>query len=136
MIKDLNHVTILVKEYDEALRFYTEVLGLEKRMDAQFGPARWVTVAPKGKSNLEIVLQKPEASMHGETGAKAMEGRIGQNTTWVFGTDDCHKTYDELRAKGVQFTSPPSEQPWGVQAVFQDLYGNSFALVQQVQGSN
>jgi len=131
MIKELNHVTILVKEYDEALRFYTEVLGLEKRMDAQFGPgARWVTVAPKGHNGLEIVLQKPEPGMHGESGAKAMAERIGQNTTWAFGTDDCHKTHQELTAKGVKFTSPPKEMPWGVQAVFQDLYGNTFALVQ------
>ncbi len=124
MINGLNHVTILVKEYDEALRFYTEVLGLEKRMDAQFGPgARWVTVAPKGGNGLEIILQKPEP---GQVTAE----RVGQNTTWVFGTDDCRKTYQELAAKGVKFTSPPEEQPWGVQAVFQDLYGNSFALVQ------
>lgn len=130
MIKALNHVTILVKEYDEALRFYTDVLGLEKRMDAQFGPARWVTVAPRGGNGLEIILQKPEPSMHGETGAKTMAQRVGQNTTWVFGTDDCRKTHQELAAKGVKFTSPPQEQPWGVQAVFQDIYGNSFALVQ------
>ena len=130
MIKELNHVTILVKEYDEALRFYTEVLGLEKRMDAQFGPARWVTVAPKCGNGLEIILQKPEPSMHGETGAKAMAERVGQNTTWVFGTADCRKTYEELRTKGVTFSKPPEDMPWGVQAVFQDLYGNSFALVQ------
>src|SRR5262245_31536713 len=130
MIKDLNHVTILVNEYDEAIRFYTEVLGLEKRIDQQFGPgARWVTVAPKGQAGLEIVLQKPEPSMHGDD-VRAMTERVGQSTTWVFGTSDCRKTYEELAGKGVKFTQTPADMPWGTQAVFQDLYGNSFALVQ------
>lgn len=130
MIKELNHVTILVKDYDEALHFYTDVLGLEKRMDEKFGPARWVTVSPKGQAQMEIVLQKPEPSMHGEAGCKKMAERIGQGTTWAFAADDCQKTYEDLRAKGVKFNRPPEKMPWGIQAVFEDLYGNSFALVQ------
>src|SRR5690242_13612897 len=130
MIKDLNHVTILVKDYDEALHFYTDVLGLEKRIDEQFGPARWITVAPKGQAQIEIVLQKPEPSMHGEKCQKMTE-QIGHSTTWVFGADDCQKTYEQLRAKGVNFKRPPEKMPWGIQAVFEDLYGNTFTLVEQ-----
>ncbi len=129
-ITKLTHVTILVRDYDEALRFYTEALGFEKRADQTFGPcAHWLTVAPKGQ-DIQIVLQKPEPALHGEAGAKKMSERIGQGTTWVLGTDDCQKTYEEFSARGVKFTGPPREVPWAVQAVFQDLYGNSFALVQ------
>jgi predicted enzyme related to lactoylglutathione lyase len=122
-------VTILVRDYDEALKFYTERLGFEKKMDEKFGPgARWLSVALPGQ-DLQIVLQKPEPSMHGEARAKKMFDLIGQSPTWVISTDDCRKTYEVLKARGVNFSDPPKEQPWGTQAVFQDLYGNSFALV-------
>jgi predicted enzyme related to lactoylglutathione lyase len=127
----LGCVTILVRDYDEALRFYTEALGFEKRMDQKMGPsARWVTVASKGQ-DVQIALQKPEPSMHGEARAKEMTERIGQAPTGVLVTNDCKKTYETLLARGVKFSSPPSQQPWGVQAVLQDLYGNSYALVER-----
>ena len=126
----LGNVTILVRDYDEALKFYTEVLGFEKRSDQKFGPgARWVTVAAPGQE-IQIVLQKPEPSMHGEEGARKMAERIGQNPTWVLATDDCGKTYELYSSRGVKFSEPPKEMPWGTQAVFKDLYGNSYALVQ------
>jgi predicted enzyme related to lactoylglutathione lyase len=126
----LGNVTILVRDYDEALNFYTEILGFEKRSDQKFGPgARWVTVAAPGQ-DIQIVLQKPEPSMHGEEGAQRMTERIGQNPTWVLATDDCLKTYELYSSRGVKFAEPPKELPWGTQAVFKDLYGNSYALVQ------
>lgn len=131
MITKLVRVTILVRDYDEALQFYTEKLGLEKHDDIPFGPGvRWVTVAPAGQADIEIVLQQPHAAMHGEEHAGAMAARVGQSPTWVFNTDDCRKTYAELQERGVHFTSAPEEQPYGVEAVFQDLYGNSFSLLQ------
>ena len=127
----LGNVTVLVRDYDEALRFYTEVLGFEKRVDQPFGPgARWVTVAAPGQ-DVQIILQKPEPAMHGEEGARRMAERIGQNATWVIATEDCRKTYELYSSRGVNFTQPPKEMPWGTQAVFKDLYGNSYALVQQ-----
>ncbi|MCF6092885.1 VOC family protein [Microaerobacter geothermalis] len=131
MIDRLIRVTILVKDQEEALRFYTEKLGFEKRADVTFGPGvRWLTVAPKGQQELEIVLQKPEPSMHGEEGAKKLSERIGQGTTWVLETNDCRKTFETLRSKGVKFLSEPKEQPWGVEALFEDLYGNIFDLLE------
>lgn len=126
----LGNVTILVRDYDEALKFYTEVLGFEKRTDQKFGPgARWVTVAAPGQ-DVQIILQKPEPSMHGEERARQMTERIGQNPTWVLATDDCRKTYELYSSRGAKFSEPPKEMPWGIQAVFQDPYGNSYALVQ------
>ncbi len=131
MIKTLARVTILVRDLDEALRFYTEKLGLEKRADQNFGPGmRWLTVAPKEQTELEIVLQKPDASMHGEEGAKDLLSRVGQGTAWVFYTDDCRRTYETLLSRGVVFVRPPQEQMYGVEALFQDLYGNTFSLLQ------
>jgi predicted enzyme related to lactoylglutathione lyase len=126
----LGNVTILVRDYDEALRFYTEVLGFEKRSDQQYDrSARWVTVAAPGQ-DVQIVLLRPEPAMHGEARAHAMTERIGQNPTWVLVADDCRRTFEQYAARGVQFTEPPKEMPWGTQAAFKDLYGNAYALVQ------
>jgi predicted enzyme related to lactoylglutathione lyase len=131
----LGNVNILVRDYDEALKFYTEVLGFEKRSDQRFGPgARWVTVAAPGQ-DVQIILQKPEPSMHGEEAARKMTERIGQNPTWVLATDDCLKTYELYSSRGVKFAEPPKEMPWGTQAIFKDLYGNSYALVQSPAAS-
>jgi predicted enzyme related to lactoylglutathione lyase len=131
----LGNVTILVRDYDEALQFYTEVLGFEKRFDQKFGPsARWVTVGTADQ-DVQIVLQKPEPAMHGEENARKMTERIGQNPTWVISTDDCRKTYELYSSRGVKFSEPPKETPWGIQAVFKDLCGNSYALVQRSAAS-
>jgi predicted enzyme related to lactoylglutathione lyase len=131
----LGNVTILVRDYDEALKFYTEVMGFEKRSDQKFGPgARWVTVAAPGQ-DVQIVLQKPEPSMHGEENARRMAERIGQNPTWVLATDDCRKTFELYSSRGAKFDEPPKDMPWGTQTVFKDLYGNSYALVQSRAGS-
>lgn len=130
MIRKLDHVTILVRDYDEALKFWTEKMGLEVRPDQMFGPGvRWLTVGPKDQPDLEIVLQKPEPTMHGEEGARRMEEQIGKSTTWVFSTDDCQQTYEALSARGVEFTRAPKEQFYGKEAIFKDPYGNSFVLV-------
>ncbi len=124
-----------VKDQDEALRWYTEKLGFEKRQDdASTIPGfRWLTVAPKGQSEPEIVLGRPDPQMMGEAGAEEAIRQIGSNPTWVLDTDDCRTAYRELSSRGVKFTSPPEEAPWGVSAVFVDLYGNSYNIVEQRQ---
>ena len=130
MIKKLTLVTILVPDQEEALRWFTESLGLEKRQDAGFGSGvRWLVVAPCGQDDFGIVLQKPEPELHGAERAAAMERQIGHGTTWVFRADDLEATYASLKEKGVNFVSPPVKQPWGHQAIFQDPYGNRYALM-------
>lgn len=134
MITRLARVTIYVRNQDEALKFYTEQLGLEVRSDMRFGPgARWLTVAPAGQTEIEILLQEPVPAMHGDAFAQKMSERVGQATTWVFFTDDCRADYETLKGRGVTFTSEPQDQPYGVEAVFQDLYGNSFSLLQPAE---
>lgn len=130
MITHLARVTILVRDQDEALRFYTEKLGFEMRADVPMGATRWLTVAPTGQRDLEIVLQKPDPAFHGEDNARAMLERVGQNTTWVLATDDCQGDYERLSALGVRFASLPQRQMYGTEAVLLDLYGNSFSLLQ------
>lgn len=128
----LSHVSIWVKDQDEALRWYTEKLGFEKRQDdASTIPGyRWLTVAPTGQNEPEIVLGKPDPQMMGETGAEEAARRIGNNPTWVLDTDDCRRAYKELSSRGVKFTSPPEEAPWGVSVIFVDFYGNSYNIVE------
>lgn len=127
----LTIISILVADQDEALRFYTEKLGLEKRSDISFGPGlRLLTVAPKGQKKPEIALAKPDVSLHGPEHVQQLMERVGQGLPWVFDTDDCHKTYERLLARGVKFISGPIKQLYGVEAIFADPYGNTFSLLE------
>ncbi len=105
-------------------------LGLEKRADVCVGPnMRWLTVVPMGQISPEIVLQKP-GGWHSEQETRELLARVGQGTTWVFQTDDCRATYETLRARGITFVREPTDEPYGLEALFVDLYGNSFSLLQ------
>jgi predicted enzyme related to lactoylglutathione lyase len=132
MISRLSHATIYVKDQQRAKQFYTEKLGFEVRTDQTMGDFRWITVGPKTQPDLEIVLMKPGAPMwDAETTQKIFDlmdrGAMGAG---VFETDDCHKTYEELKKRGVEFLSPPKERPYGVEATFKDDSGNWFSLTQ------
>lgn len=124
-------IPILVEDQDEALRFYTEKLGLEKRADVTFGPGmRWLTVAPKSQKRPEIALAKPDASLHATRRIPIQASHSGQGISGVFDTGDCCKMYSTLLARGVKFVSPPTKQLYGMEAVFEDPYGNMFALLE------
>ncbi len=131
MITRVSHITILVRDQDEALAWYTGMLGFEKRVDSVFGPGfRWLTVAPRGQGWPQIVLQQPVPALHGDERAKRLMLLIGQNPGLVLETDDCGRDYQELSRKGVGFTRTPEETPWGIVAGFQDLYANPFELLE------
>jgi uncharacterized glyoxalase superfamily protein PhnB len=116
-IDKVSTVTIAVKDQDEALEWFTEKLGFEKRMDMRTAAMRWLTVAPTQQMEVELLL------------ANWYPDRIGKNPTWVLSTRDCQNAYEELSAKGVEFTQKPQPRPYGVEAVFVDLYGNKYALL-------
>ena len=130
-ITQLAVIPILVADQDEALRFFTEKLELEKRADMIYGPGlRWLTVAPKGQKKPEIALAKPDPSLPTILNCRERAGRLSQYITCVFATDDCYKTYHTLLARGVTFLSPPTKNAHGTEAVFEDPYGNLFSLLE------
>ncbi|GAC1403161.1 MAG: VOC family protein [Ktedonobacteraceae bacterium] len=133
MITKLNIISVVVKDMDEALQFYAEKLGFEKRTDQEFGPGmRWLTVAPGDQKEIEIVFVLPNKAVHGAERARDLTAQIGKAPTWSFSVDDCQKTYETLSAKGVKFESLPTKQFYGIEAVCQDLYGNTFSLVERI----
>jgi uncharacterized glyoxalase superfamily protein PhnB len=118
-IDRVSTVTIAVADQDEALEWYTGMLGFEKKMDVRSPGFRWLTVALPQQVDVEFLL------------ASWFPDLVGKNATWVLSTRDCQGGYEELVAKGVKFSEKPAVQPWGIQAVFADLYGNKYALVQE-----
>jgi predicted enzyme related to lactoylglutathione lyase len=126
MLTKLAVVTILVRDQDEALQFYTEKLGLEKMDDMNFGEDnRWLTVTAPRQKDVQIFLQKADSF-----GVDLMDS-VGRAPSWAFNTDNCRETYETLKARGVVFVSEPKEQPWGIEATFEDLYGNKFSVVEE-----
>ncbi len=122
MIISTSFVSVVVNDQDAALDFYTNKLGFEKRSDFSFkGLPRFLTVAPQGQKEPEIVLVK--------AGASSIQPH-GGHTGIVLRTDDCRKDYETLREQGVKFTAEPTEMPFGIQAQFADLDGNIFSLAQ------
>lgn len=131
MIRALSHATIYVNDQDEALEFYTKKLGFEVRTDARMDNFRWLTVGPKDQKDLELVLMKPGGMIDDET-RKTLEELIAKGAmgAGVFRTADCRATYEELKARGVEFRGEPAERPYGIEAVFRDNSGNWFSLTQ------
>ena len=125
--------SVLVDDQDKALRFYTDVLGFQKKADIPMGQFRWLTLGPKDQPDLEIVLMpiQPGHMWDEETTNQVRQlvkkGALGGG---VFNTDDVRKTYAELKAKGVEFLSEPEEKPYGVEAAFKDNSGYWFSLTQ------
>lgn len=111
-------VTVAVKDQDEALEWFTEKLGFVKRVDRPGPGIRFLSVSPKGQPDLQVIL------------ASWFPDHIGRNPTAVLYTTDCQQAFDELRERGVEFIESPQPRPFGLQAVFKDLYGNSYALVE------
>ncbi|MBV9230810.1 MAG: VOC family protein [Chloroflexi bacterium] len=129
MITDVISFTIVVRDQDEALAFYVDKLGFEKRADQPMGNGlRWVTVAPQ-HANVVFVLQ-PLAWFEGEE-REERQRRIGKGPTTVLRVDDCHGTSAMLRERGVKITQEPTKTFYGVEANIADLYGNTLVLLEQ-----
>ena len=137
MISRMSHTTIFVLNQQDALEFYTQKLGFEVRMDQTMdGGFRWLTVGPRTQPDLEIVLMEVKAGpMMDEAAAQQFRTLIekGKMGAGVFQTPDCRKTYEELKAKGVQFLSPPQERFYGVEAILKDNSGNWFSMTQPIE---
>ena len=133
MLSHISSSQIFVLDQDQALDFYVGTLGLAVHTDADLGFMRWLSVYVPGHPDQKIVLEKPGSpAMDEETAAQVRElvskGAIGG---WlIFAVDDARATYEELKAKGVEMTSEPVEQPYGIDFGLRDPFGNHIRIGQ------
>jgi catechol 2,3-dioxygenase-like lactoylglutathione lyase family enzyme len=125
-----------VHDQDEALAFYTEKLGMEVRSDvtmAEMGDFRWLAVGPAGQTDVSIVLMAIPGPPVMDSETAEHVGNLmamGFAGTVFITTDDVHGAYEELKGRGVEFTEPPEERPYGIDSAFRDPSGNSFRLTE------
>jgi catechol 2,3-dioxygenase-like lactoylglutathione lyase family enzyme len=127
---------VFVHDQDEALVFYTEKLGWEVRADVtlpELGNYRWLTVGPPNQPDVSVllnavpgppVLDATTADQIRSVMAKGWAGNV------LLTTDDVHADYEQLKGRGVEFTEPPEERPYGIDSGFRDPSGNSIRLTQ------
>ena len=139
MIKIAN-AQLWVHDQDEALTFYTQKVGMEVRSDVTLpamGDFRWLTVGPPGQEDFAIVLMAiPDPPVMDADTAEQVRDLMSKGFagTVFLTTDDCQRSYEELRARGVEFTEEPEERPYGIDAGFRDPSGNALRLTQVREG--
>lgn len=131
MKQTIAHIALVVEDYDEAIRFYTEKLNFTLIEDTVLSETkRWVVVAPPGSSGTTLLLAKAATD--------EQRSRIGNQTggrVFLFlHTDDFRRDYHDLKGKNITFVREPSNEAYGTVAVFQDLYGNLWDLIQPKTG--
>ena len=128
MKQSIAHVALVVRDYDEAIRFYTEILHFELIEDI-YQPEqdkRWVVVAPPGSSGTTLLLARASNSEQ-----EAFIGnQTGRRVFLFLNTDDFWRDFNEMTERGVKFVREPKEEAYGIVAVFEDLYGNRWDLLQ------
>jgi catechol 2,3-dioxygenase-like lactoylglutathione lyase family enzyme len=137
MLKQLTHVQVWVLDQDEALKFYTEKLGMELREDVtvpEMGNFRWLSVGVPGQEDVSITLMAiPGPPVFEEETRQNIHELLSRGASGglFFTTDDAQKSYEELKSRGVEFTQEPTEQPYGIDAGFRDSSGNHFRMMEQ-----
>ena len=134
MIK-LSNAQLWVHDQDEALRFYTEKLGMEVRADVtlpELGNFRWLTVGVPGQDVSITLMAIPGPPVFDEETRNQIQALMAKGASGglFFATDDCRATYEELKKRGVEFAQEPTEQPYGIDAGFRDPSGNHHRLTQ------
>ncbi|WP_099187147.1 VOC family protein [Tepidibacter mesophilus] len=128
MVQSIVHIALVVKDYDEAIEFYTKKLHFTLIEDT-YQPEqdkRWVVVSPPSSTGTTILLARAS-----KTEQEAFIGNQAGGRVFLFlGTDDFWRDYNEMILKGIEFVREPKEQSYGIVAVFKDLYGNLWDLVQ------
>jgi catechol 2,3-dioxygenase-like lactoylglutathione lyase family enzyme len=127
MTQQLAHVALLVHDYDEAIAFYTKKLGFQLLTDTLLGPGkRWVLVAPVGSPGPALLLAKAD----GDEQQSRVGNQTGGRVFLFLNTDDFWRDYHQFAARGVAFQETPREEAYATVAVFADLYGNLWDLLQ------
>ena len=133
MLDSISISHVFVTDQDTAIDFYVGKLGLEISNDQDLGFMRWLTVRVPGQPGRDILLEKPEPPSMDEAAGRQVRELIAKGAsgfTVGFTTKDCRKTYETLRAKGVEFTQEPVEQPYGIDIGVRDPFGNHIRIVQ------
>jgi catechol 2,3-dioxygenase-like lactoylglutathione lyase family enzyme len=124
----LGAIALVVRDYDEALAFYVGKLGFTLVEDTALGPdKRWVLVAPPGATETRLLLAKAATPEQ----ATRIGDQTGGRVFLFLHSDDFQRDYDRMRAAGVHFREQPRTEPYGTVAVFEDLYGNRWDLLQR-----
>jgi predicted enzyme related to lactoylglutathione lyase len=129
-----------VHDQEVALKYWTEKVGLEVRQDVtmpEMGDFRWLTVGPPGQDDMSIVLMAvPGAPVMDEDIRKQVLDLVAKGFagTVFLTTENCQASYEEMKARGVEFTEPPTQMPYGIDSGFRDPSGNSVRLTQLNEG--
>ncbi len=127
MQQKLGSIALVVRDYDEAIAFYTNKLGFQLIEDTNLGDCkRWVRVRPPGSTGTDLLL----ARAANPDQASRIGNQTGGRVFLFLHTNDFWHDYREMTAKGVKFVRPPSEESYGTVAVFEDFYGNKWDLLQ------
>lgn len=130
MQQSIATIAYVVRDYDEAIKFFEEILGFElienTCLEQEQPGKRWVVVKPRGSVGCSLLLAKAV----GHDQLSAVGNQTGGRVFLFLHTDDFSRDYDAMKAKGVVFTSPTREESYGTVAVFLDLYGNKWDLIQ------
>jgi catechol 2,3-dioxygenase-like lactoylglutathione lyase family enzyme len=127
MTQRLVHVALVVRDYDEAIAFYTQSLGFQLIEDTDLGNGkRWVLVRPPGSSGTDLLLARAVTPEQ----ASRVGNQTGGRVFLFLRTDDFWRDYRAMTARGVKFVRLPSQESYGTVAVFEDLYGNQWDLIQ------
>jgi catechol 2,3-dioxygenase-like lactoylglutathione lyase family enzyme len=127
MKQTIAHIALVVADYDEAIEFYTEKLGFELIEDTpQSETKRWVLVAPKNSDGCQLLLAKAV----GDEQKSRIGNQTGGRVFLFLRTDDFRRDYEDYLSKGVKFVREPKVEDYGTVAVFADLYGNLWDLIE------
>jgi len=127
MKQAITALALVVRDYDEAIAWYTGMLGFDLVEDSPRGSGkRWVLVAPKGSQESRLLLAK---AVNAEQ-ASRIGSQSGGRVLLFLQTDDFHRDHRAMLTRGVHFREAPREEPYGIVAVFEDLYGNAWDLLQ------
>ena len=132
MKQRIAHISLVVKDYDEAIQFYTRKLDFKLIEDTKLGEdKRWVLVAPPGAGECCLLLAKAANEKQAESVGNQSGGRV---FLFLF-TDDFWRDYNNMVAKNIHFVRPPKMEAYGMVAVFEDLYGNQWDLLEPNQNN-
>jgi catechol 2,3-dioxygenase-like lactoylglutathione lyase family enzyme len=133
VITGISIVSVWVLDQDSAKEFYADKLGFTVTNDITLeGGMRWLTVRPPGSENQELLLMDPLHSMLDEETAQQVRTLVakGALSPGVMATSDCKADHDALAERGVEFTQPPAERPYGIEAIMRDDSGNWYSFTQ------